>query len=296
MPKPLAFRLAAALLRALGRRRFQSLLERLYLWDIRLPPLRRALGRVLDRIQAHTGSPLPPERRRDCLRAMARLYAEQQTDLVNCDADIGPALETVALDLLPALRGLRDQGCGVILVTPHFGNTVLCLIGLAEAGVPVNILVINDAAYKWAERKNLRFLGLGESAAACLRLLKRNEVVVLYGDMDFFPGGRTAPFFGAPYYPPSGPAKLALASGSPILPVYAVSRGGRHHLGCDAPIPVDAGSLQESIESTLLRSMEAHIGGQPSHWFIFRDPWDLKASDRMNRRQLEAVRRYKGRE
>lgn len=226
-------------------------------------------------------------------RQMAQMLARDM--LSKYEALRDPAGFDVPADvsLLPVLRGLLRAGRGAVLVSPHFGDTTMLYFGLARTGLPLHVMVNyappGAVAALAAAKLKFSLTDLSTGARYYLDALGRNEVLLLSADIDYFPGGRTLDFFGAPFNPPHGPVRLALAAGSPILPVYAVWDGTRHSLLCDAPIP-GAGAEQEDVEKGILRSMERFIGRHPAHWLVHYDPWDLEACARANRRQLRQLR------
>ena len=166
----------------------------------------------------------------------------------------------------------------------------MLILGLARAGLPVHVMIsyVTPQLRTVEGAPGLRFTDFTTGAKHYLDALARNELVLLYTDMDFFPGGRTADFFGAPCHPPHGAARLAQAAGAPILPVYAVKEGARHRLCCDEAISPE-GASQEALENAILRSQERFIGRYPSHWLIFHDPWDLEERVRTARSQLRSL-------
>lgn len=199
-----------------------------------------------------------------------------------------PAIpKPISLELLPAVERLRRARKGVILASPHFGDLYCAMMALGHARLPLSVLLQGGDRFRWLECYGLRFLELGEGAASCVAALERNELVWLFTDIDYFPGGALVDFFGAPIYPPHGPVRMALATGAPILPVYTVQRKDGLHLCADEPIPVEAGSTKESLESLLLRSMERFIGAYPALWQTFEDIWELGAIKARNRRYLD---------
>lgn len=290
--KPLVFRLCSLLDRLLGRRRYGRLVEWAARRLLNKPATRRVIAGNLKRIYSHGGRELPAEQETRLIEEMSVLYARHQHALFVCDGDIADFLSEVDLDLLPVLEGLRREGRGVLLLTPHMGSLGLGMVALAEAGVPLTVQVINAEPYRWAERPNLRFLSLAQSAAPCLKALNEGGVLLLYGDLEFFPGNETADFFGAPIRPPHGPIRLALAAQAPILPAYFVFRDGRHHFECDAPIRPDVG-LEEATR-LYLKSMEARVARHPEQWFIGKDIWDMEGTYQGLKRHLQQVQGGKG--
>lgn len=258
-----------------------------------LPRVRRIVEGNVRRIWVHSrGREATEKEIADSLSEMARILAAERLTAIELQRDPALCAVPVELELLPRLEALRSEGHGVVLATPHFGDVKMLILGLARQGLPLHVMV--NHAGPWlrtieAVQPNLRFTDFSTGAQYYLDALRRNEVVLLYTDMDFFPGGRTAVFFGAPCHPPHGPARLALASGAPLLPAYSVFKDGRHRLMCAEPLPA-IGSSQEELEKGLLLSMEHFISRHPPHWLIFHDPWDLEARVRAVRHQLRHIR------
>lgn len=177
---------------------------------------------------------------------------------------------------LERLERLRAGGKGVILATPHFGDLFSAIYALGRLDAPVTVLMLGASWFGRRELPNLRFVELSDGAAQCLATLKANGLVLLYDDLDLFPGGRTGTLFGAPVFAPHGPARLALASGAPILPVYALWSPRGTTLAADDALDPD-GAGQDELEASLLDSMERTIGRQPEQWILPYDLWDLDA-------------------
>lgn len=258
-----------------------------------VPRLRSVTDGNFRRIYRYTHGREPTDEETASFRAdMAQVMALQRINTYELQRVPGRGEAPVELKLLPVIEALRRRGRGVVLVSPHFGDFQLLFHGLARAGLPLHVminLVRPIMREVTAAQPNLRFTDFSTGARYYLDALSRNELVLLFSDMDYFPGGRTLDFFGAPCNPPHGPARLALAAGAPLLPVYAVWRGQRHDLLCDAPIPTE-GADQEEVEKSILRSMEKFIGRHPGHWLVYHDPWNLAACARQTRRQLRQLR------
>lgn len=258
-----------------------------------MPRMRRVTEGNLRRILSYVNGREPTPAETAGLREkMARLIARDLLSKYEALNDPSGFEAPVDLRLLPTLRGLLRRGRGAVLVSPHFGDTTMLFFGLVRAGLSLHLMLnhIPPAASRALAGTGLKLhlTDLGTGARYYLDALGRNELVLLLTDMDFFPDGRTLDLFGAPFNPPHGPARLALAAGAPVLPVYAVWDGRRHLLLCDEPIfPEGAG--QEAIERGILRSMERFIGRHPEHWLLYHDPWDLEARARDNRRQLRQL-------
>ena len=270
------------------------LFERAYAGIFRSP---RGAGPAanLRRILTFTLGRTPSSQELDsALGQMGVLYARYQFACNRLPANSRDFIERVQVRAFPQVAQLLKMGNGAILAGCHT-EPAITLLGAAALAhhheVPVTALADFAEPYEAASRAipNLRYLPMLASAAPCLSALRRNEVVFFLGDIDYFPGGRTADFFGAPFHPPQGAAKLALAAQAPILPVYGLSQENGFVLGGEEVIGVNAESGQEELESSLLRAFERIIGRHPAHWLVLRDAWDLEAGLAASRLLLRRI-------
>lgn len=288
MDKPFILRFFTWLARGLGREKFLQLQYSVYRASLGRGSQRAEVERLLSRVLRFTHREPSPSELQRLIDEMAWIFSDMLTTLYLIEPGaLGGPLERIDLQALPELARLRQAGKGVILAGPHFGNVALAMAGLAQSSIPLTTILINADPYRWIESFGLHVVSLGEAAVDCVRALNANEAVLILADLDFFPEGRTADFFGAPMRPPHGAARLSLACGAPILPVYTVHQGaGRYRLECDKPIMPEPGSTIESLEERLLRSMEDYIGRYPSQWLVLRDIWDIERCDKLNARHL----------
>ena len=279
MKKPAIFRI----LEWLGGRLSARNLWRLFRYTViafllRTPRVRRAMRSYLRRILTYQEKPADAATIDRLISETGDFYSQTLVS-ISVLPRLRPRLgELVSLELLPTLERLRALGKGVILATPHFGDLYLAIPALADSGIKLSALMLGAENFAWIGTENLSFIPIGSGALALLSALERNETALVFTDIDYFPGERTAELFGAPVYPPQGAARLSQASGAPVLPMYAVYERGRHRLRCGEPILPEEAADHEDIERRLLRSMEEFLGAHPAQWLVFQDLWDLKAS------------------
>lgn len=292
MPKRLDYLLYDLAVQLLGKSSAEAAVAGVVSNVVKIPQSRRSLESNLRRIHLFTHQKEPaPGGIDSMIQELAALYAQMLINSYTIPRHPEEYLKNSEPEFLPALQTLLNEGRGAMLVTPHFGDQGMIYGALAYLGIPVTVMINEALAYQWATKilKTLRFIGLGEGAVEGLKTLRNNKTLMMNGDMDYFPEGRTADLFGAPFPPPHGVSRLALAARSPILPVYSVCQGGRHRLMSDEPIRSDGNLTQEDIERRIMRSMESFIGRYPSHWFVFEDPWNLQERERRARRQLRGI-------
>ncbi|NQU09577.1 lysophospholipid acyltransferase family protein, partial [bacterium] len=121
------------------------------------------------------------------------------------------------------LAAARSAGQGVIVISAHLGNWELGVAALAMEGEPIHAVALehpnprlNELYWTQRRKRGIRVIPLGRAARECIRALRANEIVATVADRDFTPARDTVEFFGAPARLPTGPAKLALATGAPI--------------------------------------------------------------------------------
>lgn len=292
MRKPLLLRFFFWAGAFLGRERLRAALRGAYRLVMGRGGMRRQLLSVYARVERRAGREPDAAAQESFLDRLAERYADFLASLYTLDLEAAAGFPSVDTPALAEIQRLRRGGRGVILASPHFGNVPLAVGALAR-GVPLTVLLVNAGPYAWCEAYGLKMTSVGSSAVDCVRALAAGEAVLLFCDLDFFPEGRTADLFGAPIRPPHGLARLSEATGSPILPIFAVFEGGRHRV--EAGQVIEPGGLSVTqLEERLLRAMEPPLAAHLDHWLVLRDIWDIERSDRMNKQQLDAVAAYRG--
>jgi KDO2-lipid IV(A) lauroyltransferase len=175
-----------------------------------------------------------------------------------------------------AARAVRK---GAIIATAHMGSFEVgaaAVVDRERAGT-VHVVFKRDATRFEQVRSSLRHrLGVLEAPVdegwtLWLRLrdaLTRDEVVMMQADR-VMPGqkGSAVPFVHGRLMLPTGPAKLALASGAPILPVFAIrTSGGRVRIHIEPAIVV------EDVDAALLQLatvIEKYVREFPEQWLLF---------------------------
>jgi KDO2-lipid IV(A) lauroyltransferase len=180
-------------------------------------------------------------------------------------------------------HAVRAAGTGAIIATAHMGSFEAGAASLLEIEPRVHVVFKRDAMGLFEQlRADLRHhLGVLEAPiddgwTMWLRLreaLQRDEVVMLQADR-VMPGqkGCRVPFLHGHLLLPTGPIKLALASGAPIVPVFAVRTPNNGIRICiEDPIRVEASSA--SPHPALLRLagvLERYVATYPEQWLLFQ--------------------------
>jgi KDO2-lipid IV(A) lauroyltransferase len=209
--------------------------------------------------------------------------------------------EALGLSILQdAVRG----GNGLLILTGHIGNFVVIGHYLRSLGFPMTF-VARRVANEYVNREIEKVYGRHGSTIIpvrgfkndpqgwirLFRSLKRGDIVVILADQDAGPHGHISSFFGIPTSLPSGPARFACRSGTPVTTGFATREGGRLRVEIQPPIDRASAGSPEEAEKIILdeysRRLEAKVRHAPEQYFWFHKKW----------KSVPEIRaRYEGRE
>jgi KDO2-lipid IV(A) lauroyltransferase len=98
------------------------------------------------------------------------------------------------------------------------------------------------------------------------------------GDRDFTGSNQTVEFFGRPARLPDGPAKLALATGAPLLPIFMV-RLPDDTFAYILEEPIWADRSRQTVDDVMRQialALERVIRQHSEQWFLFHNLWDVE--------------------
>ncbi len=239
--------------------------------------LRRNLARVL----GTTPEKVPDDLVRESLRSYARYW---------CEAFRLPSMDPVQLaetieSSATGVEYIRDafaRGGGVVLALPHSGNWDLAGVWVVRRlGTPT--VVAERLAPESLFQRFVRFresLGFEiipltgvetppfEQLAARLRA---GRIVGLLGERDLSGAGVPVDFFGEPATMPAGPAKLAIETGAPLLPVHCWFTPDGWGFEIGAPIDTTGGVAPAT--QRLADRFAAGIAAHPADWHMLQRVW-----------------------
>lgn len=207
--------------------------------------------------------------------------------------DVGRSLRATPEELRSRIESIeghdkylaaRLPARGAILLTAHMGSFELGIVALKEMSERVHVVFRRDRvdAFERLRSRLHKRLGVAEAAlddswTVWLRLrdaLRANEVVAIQGDR-VMPGQRgiELPFLKGHLSLPTGPVKLASASGAPIIPVFTVrAPDGRVRIfvedAIEVPNPLDDGTMDQAMRK-IARMLEKYVGAYPEQWLVF---------------------------
>jgi KDO2-lipid IV(A) lauroyltransferase len=181
-------------------------------------------------------------------------------------------------------------GKGAIGVTAHLGNFELAGAVLALLGFPVCAVVFTHQNSRVDAFFSRQRAGVGVHPIpvrsknqralfeASLAALRKNGILGLVGDRDFFGNGLDLPFFGRQVKIPRGPAAFALRTGAPIVPAFLVrEEDGSYRFFLERPIIVPEGLPKEEavrrITEQCVEAMSRAIRKYPTQWYLFQEFW-----------------------
>lgn len=181
-----------------------------------------------------------------------------------------------------------SAGRGGLLVTAHFGNWELMAHAHALNGHPIAIvyrplrnLLIDRAVSEQRAQVGNRIVSRKGAGRDVLMRLRHNEHIAIPIDLDVR-RGVFVDFFGYPASTTDAPARLALASGAPVAPVFIVREGEslRHRIVIRPVIEVVPGperaALIRDYTQRFSAEVEEMIRRHPDHWNWIHRRWKTR--------------------
>ena len=262
----------------------------------------QALGRGGGRVLAH-GMRL---RRTYVLEVLARSFPEKTPD--EHRAIYAAMCRHQALNLVEILRfaGGREEeirarievsgeevvkqalerGKGVLILIAHFGNyDLMGLFASRLLGYPVTIITktlknqrLNELWWELRQKAGLKTLPSHNAYRACVRALRRNELVGFMLDQNRPSGqGVFVNFFGKPASTTPGLAMMSAQTGAPVVPVFMRRMpDGRHVLEARPVIEPPPDRKEETLRActaAYTKIIEDEIRRDPAQWMWLHKRW-----------------------
>lgn len=190
-------------------------------------------------------------------------------------------------------RRLVAEGRGVLVLTAHTGNFELLarIWGRASAEVvtvfhrPMSNRFVDAFLLRQRAAANVQTLGRGSEVRAAMRVLAAGGVLAVPLDQNQPPGrpGVFVDLFGRPAATATSLARLSLASGAAVLPVFAAWEAGRPVAIVGRPLRPDgaAGSAGRDealrrLTQAYTREIEAVVRRYPYQWNWAHRRWKTR--------------------
>jgi KDO2-lipid IV(A) lauroyltransferase len=272
LPRPIARTAAAALAHLLygATPRFRRIADR----NLRmaLPELRAAERRAITR---------------GVYRSLGRLLAEcarfPRLDSENIR-------KIVAYDGLEHYQAAVARGRGVLFLTAHLGPWELGAFAHALYGYPIHILYrpldnarLNRLVNRYRTLSGNQLLDKRDAARGLIAALSRNETVGILADQNTsLEEGVFVEFFGIPASTTAGIARVALHTGSAVVPAFCVwdAPTRRYRIQFEPPLEFTlSGDREDDIRAAtqqMASVIERHIRRYPDQWLWIHRRWKTR--------------------
>jgi len=188
------------------------------------------------------------------------------------------------------------KGKGAIALGFHFGNwevtgIVSKLLGhniVALARPLKKQVLLNNFLNNLRGSTGLTIIVNENTGKEVMKLLKENKIVAILGDQrEKSSRGVFVEFFGTKVPTSKGTTMIAMKTGAPVIPVYAIRKGFlRYTFVCGNPLKMErTGNIGELIEKNTRKInafLETIIKEYPDEWFWVHKRW---RKSRRNRNQ-----------
>ncbi|PQP17293.1 phosphatidylinositol mannoside acyltransferase [Rhodococcus opacus] len=249
--------------------------------------LRRNLARVL----GVTPGQVPDDLIRDSLRSYARYWREAfRLPTMNPTA-VADEVEAAADGVEHATAAL-SHGNGVILALPHSGNWDMAGVWATHRLTTPTVVAERlrpEALYRrfvrYRESLGFEIIPLDGGAQPPYPLLverlRQGRLVGLLGERDLTGNGVPVTFFGEPTRMPAGPARLAIETGAPLLPVHCWFTPEGWGFSVEAPLDTSGGLI--ATTQRLADRFAANIAAHPADWHMLQPLWPADRKPRSRR-------------
>ena len=201
--------------------------------------------------------------------------------------------ETDVHESVLEIRGMMDQGKGVVIAPAHVCNYLLTLVRLNEE-VPVCVYLRwskdkrkREMKRSWCQAAGLRVIleparraDPASRARACTKLVRSGSALVMTPDIAVKADqGVPIRLLGRQAYLPAGPATIAMLAGAPLIALFARPAGRKQELYACKPIHIEPAerrkwgrraSIQRAMQ-TWADYFEAFLRDAPQTWFFWGD-------------------------
>ena len=221
--------------------------------------------------------------------------------------DQGKLLEKITAEGWEHVEEARRRGKGAILVGGHLGNWEMAAVCFAIRGYPIQVVArriyieaLNRTLIKMRERLGVKTIYRDGSMRSMIRCLQNNHFLAILPDQDVKRiQGIFVDFFGHPAYTPTGPALLAIGSGSPILVVRNIRKDGHHLLTVDPPVYANRGTPRDEEVRRLVthytKRLEDFIRKDPTQWVWTHRRWRTRPESLQSPRRNLRIPERRGR-
>ncbi len=182
----------------------------------------------------------------------------------------------------------KSNGRGLLVLTGHYGNFELLQLAHSIYGYHIAIVhrplrnPLIDAAVCGARvRYGNRVIERKAGGSELLRMLRKNWMIAIALDLDVRKGV-FVDFFGKPASTADGLARLAMATGTPVVPVFMIRQGDTIHHKIDIRPAIEivkTRDREECVRENTQRfsnALEQMVREHPDHWNWIHRRWKTR--------------------
>jgi Kdo2-lipid IVA lauroyltransferase/acyltransferase len=189
------------------------------------------------------------------------------------------------------LKAAYLAGNGVLSLMSHTGSWEFSAILPSVMGYKTSAITrpmpnerINDLIVGYRQKRGMNNIGRRNAYPKLMDALEKGECLIIMIDQDTQAKGVFVDFFGHKAYTPTGAARLAMESQSPVLPMFMRRMpNNKHQFTILPPIPWKDTGNEESdlLENTreYTKVIESAIRHDPEQWVWMHERWKTTPAD-----------------
>jgi KDO2-lipid IV(A) lauroyltransferase len=127
-------------------------------------------------------------------------------------------------------------------------------------------------------KSGIKIVYRDDSPRKILEILRKNQLLGILADQDIDSvEGVFVNFFGKLAYTPVAPAKIAMASGAPLIPCFMIRKNNKFEFIIEEPIFVekkgDRDEIVKHYTQKLSQLLESYIRKYPDQWVWMHRRW-----------------------
>jgi KDO2-lipid IV(A) lauroyltransferase len=165
---------------------------------------------------------------------------------------------------------------GGVLTMCHFGNWDMAASAALALGLRMTTVMATIIARPLTEMvalsrtvKGLELYTPRQAARGLLRALREGRFVALMSDIPEAGPTVTVPYCGGPVNFSAVPARLAMATGTPLFPVACWKENRHWRLVIHDAVPVEESDDESAVMARVAAVLEPHVRRHPEQWYPF---------------------------
>ena len=197
-------------------------------------------------------------------------YGQTMAELALIDKILARLDEFVTAEGFENFDKALQGGRGVICTLAHFGNWEIMGGFTAIKGYPCVVVAreiyfdkYNELLISLRRKLKMEVIYRDSSPRTMLGVLKKNKMLGFVVDQDVETvEGVFVNFFNRPSFTPVAPVRFAMVTGAPIVPVFIIRNGIKHHV-----------IVEPALEMTVTKDKESDIRVNTQRWVSIQEKY-----------------------